>query len=115
VGGRHLQLAARVGGQRRFGTYPWFDAASIGGVTDRGYHSHRFAGDASLYGNLELRAYLGPPIFQSIFPVRFGLLGFVDDGRVWLKGESSNQWHPSRGGGLLLKPVGTSIVLRAAV
>jgi hypothetical protein len=113
AGGRSLQLAARVGGQRVFGTYPWFDAAFIGGLNDRGFHSHRFAGDSSLYANAELRTYFGRPVFESIFPVRFGVLGFVDTGRVWLKGEQSNTWHPSGGGGVLLKPVGTSIVLRA--
>lgn len=115
VGNRSVQLAARVGGQRVFGTYPWFDAAFLGGRTDRGFHSHRFAGDASLYGSTELRAYLGGPVFASIFPVRFGVLGFVDTGRVWVKGESSNAWHPSAGGGVLLKPVGTTMVLRAIV
>ena len=31
---------------------------------------HRFGGDASAYGNAELRAYVGPPVFGSIFPVR---------------------------------------------
>jgi hypothetical protein len=115
AGGNNVQLAARVGGARVFGTYPWFDAAFLGGATNRGFHSHRFAGDASLYGNVELRTYLGGPMFQSVFPVRFGLVGFVDDGRVWLKGEDSQKWHPSGGGGVLLKPVGTSIVLRAVV
>ena len=115
VSGAHLQLAARVGGQRRFGTYPWFDAASLGSATDRGYRSHRFAGDSSLYGNLELRAYMGPPRFESIFPIRFGVVGFVDVGRVWLEGENSQKWHPSAGGGVLAKPVGTALVLRAVV
>jgi hypothetical protein len=113
VGNQSVQLAARVGGQRVFGDYPWFDAAFIGGRNNRGFHSHRFAGDASLYGSTELRAYLGGPVFASIFPVRFGLVGFVDTGRVWLNGESSNAWHPSEGGGVLLKPVGTTMVLRA--
>jgi hypothetical protein len=115
VSGSHLQLAIRVGGQRRFGTYPWFDAASLGSATDRGYRSHRFVGDSSLYGNLELRAYMGPPRFESIFPIRFGVVGFVDAGRVWLENETSHKWHPSAGGGLLAKPVGTAIVLRAIV
>jgi hypothetical protein len=115
VGSEHTQLAARVGGQRLFGAYPWFDAAFIGGRNDRGYHSHRFAGDASLYGNVELRAYFGRPRFQSIFPVRLGVVVFADAGRVWLEGENSRRWHPSAGGGLLLKPVGTGIVVRAAI
>jgi hypothetical protein len=115
AGTTNVQIGARVGGARMFGNYPWFDAAYIGGRTDRGYRSHRFSGDGSLYGNLELRTYLGHPMFQSVFPVRFGLVGFVDGGRVWLSGEDSRRWHPSAGGGALLKPVGTTIVLRAIV
>ena len=113
VGNTHVQFATRVGGQRLFGTYPWFDAAVIGGANDRGFHSHRFAGDASLYGNAELRTYFGPPVFTSVFPVRLGLVAFVDTGRVWLRTEHTNTWHPSEGGGILAKLVGTSIVLRA--
>jgi hypothetical protein len=113
AGSTHVQLDARVGGERVFGTYPWFDAAFIGGRNDRGFHSHRFSGDTSLFGNVELRTYLGSPVFGSIFPVRFGLVAFVDSARVWLKGDASNTWHPSEGGGILLKPVGTGIVLRA--
>jgi hypothetical protein len=115
LGGDNLQLAARVGGQHRFGTYPWFDAAFLGGTTDRGFHSHRFAGDSSVFTNVELRAYFGGPHFASVFPVRFGLVAFGDTGRVWLAGDAENGWHPSAGIGALLKPVGTGIVLRAVV
>jgi len=113
VGNQSVQFAVRAGGQRLFGTYPWFDAAEIGGANDRGFHSHRFLGDASAYGNAELRAYLGRPEFSSVFPVKFGVVAFADTGRVWKKGETSNVWHPSFGGGFLMKPVGTSMVLRA--
>ncbi len=113
AGGPDVQLAMRLGGQRMFGSYPWFDAAVIGGAYDRGFRAHRFAGDGSIYGNAELRTYFGPPVFSSVFPVRFGFVGFVDTGRVWLAGERSSAWHPSGGGGVLLKPVGTGIVLRA--
>jgi hypothetical protein len=112
AGTRSVQLAVRVGGQRLSGTYPWFDGAFIGGANNRGFHTHRFGGDASAYGNAELRAYVGPPVFGSIFPVRFGVVGFADSGRVWHASDASNAWHPSAGGGLLLKPIGTAIVLR---
>ena len=71
------------------------------------FSQHRFGGDASAYGNAELRAYVGPPVFGSIFPVRFGVVGFADSGRVWHASDGSNAWHPSAGGGLLLKPIGT--------
>jgi len=73
----------------------------------------RFAGDASLSGGAEVRRYLTGPVYQSVFPVRLGVVGFADAGRVWLAGDRSDTWHPSWGGGAVLKPVGTSIVLRA--
>jgi hypothetical protein len=115
VGTGSVQLAARVGGSRSFGPYPWFDAAWLGGRTNRGYRSHRFSGDGAAYGSVEVRSYFGEPRFQSIFPIRLGLVVFMDAGRVWLDGERSTQWHPSTGGGLLMRPVGTSITLRAVV
>jgi hypothetical protein len=113
LGNDDVQAAFRVGGARLWGTYPYFDAASIGGSTNRGFRSDRFAGNASLYGTVELRAYLTGAKFESVFPVRFGVVGFADAGRVWLSGEDSRRWHPSAGGGVLLKAVGTPIVLRA--
>jgi hypothetical protein len=113
VGSPDVQLALRVGGERLFKTYPYFDAASIGGVTNRGFRSDRFIGDSSIFGNAEVRAYLTHPKYQSIFPVRFGIIGFADAGRVWLSGENSNTWHGSGGGGVLVKPVGTPMVFRA--
>jgi hypothetical protein len=112
LGNADVQAALRVGGARVWGTFPYFDAASLGGSTNRGFRSDRFAGQASLYGNAELRAYLTRAKYQSVFPVRFGVIGFFDVGRVWHSGEDSSKWHPSGGGGVLLKPVGTPIVFR---
>ena len=112
VGSSDVQLATRIGAARLFGDFPYFDAASIGGATNRGYRTDRFAGKASLYGSAELRAYLTGAKYQSVFPVRFGLVGFFDIGRVWMPGEDSRKWHPSGGGGVLLKAVGTPIVFR---
>jgi hypothetical protein len=112
VGSENVQVAARVGGGRVWGTFPYFDAVHIGGSTDRGFRSNRFAGNASLYGNVEVRAYLTGAKFGSVFPVRFGVVGFADVGRVWNSGEDSHKWHPSAGGGVLLKAVGTPMVFR---
>ena len=111
-GSEDVQLALRVGGARLFGTFPYFDAASVGGSINRGYRTDRFAGQSSLYGSTELRMYLTGAKYQSIFPVRFGVVGFFDIGRVWMPGEDSRKWHPSGGGGVLLKAVGTPIVFR---
>ena len=39
-----------------------------------------------------------------IFNGKIGLIGFFDDGRVWVSGEDSNKWHLGYGGGLMLAP-----------
>ena len=99
-----MHLAARVGGRHLWGDAPWFEAAHVGGLNNRGFRSHRFIGNSSLYGSLSLRGWLGRlPI--PLLPSRFGVVGFVDTGRVWLVNESSDTWHTSLGGGLLAQPV----------
>ena len=97
-GGKSLMLALRIGGKRVFGKYPFHEAAFIGGAaTVRGYPRERFTGDASLYGNAELRMILGKTVI--LVPGEFGIFGLADIGRVFLKGESSRKWHPAAGGG----------------
>ena len=104
AGSRRVHLAARVGGRHLWGDAPWFEAAHVGGLNNRGFRSHRFIGNSSLYGTASLRLWLGRlPI--PLLPTRFGVVGFVDTGRVWLVNESSDTWHTSYGGGILLQPV----------
>ena len=71
----------------------------------RGWDGSRFRGDSSLFGNAELRFWLGHRK-RPLLPVRWGLLAFYDIGRVWLEGESSNTWHSGYGGGLLGEVLG---------
>jgi outer membrane protein assembly factor BamA len=72
--------------------------------TDGKHRSHRFIGNSSLFGTASLRVWLGRlPV--PLLPTRFGVVGFVDTGRVWLVNESSDTWHTSLGGGLLAQPV----------
>src|SRR5437588_6051644 len=49
-------LAVRVAGRKIWGTYPYYEAAYIGGdSTVRGFVEHRFPGDAAVFGNVGLR------------------------------------------------------------
>lgn len=92
----HPTLALRAGGLRVFGRYPFFEAPDIGGrETVRGFTTRRYTGDASVYGNAEIRLRLGES---------WGLLTLADIGRVFLDGEDSRTWHSAFGGGLWLAP-----------
>jgi hypothetical protein len=94
-------LALRAGGVRLFGRYPFHEAASLGGSESlRGLLRQRYVGDASAYGNAELRLVLWRRDL-SLIP-RLGIFGLGDVGRVFLKGESSDQWHTAVGGGVFL-------------
>ncbi len=95
-------LSFRVGGKKVFGdAFPFFESAFIGDrSTVRLGTDNRYAGDASAYGSSELRLYL----FRTniVVPTDVGIFGLADVGRVYLDGESSDQWHSAFGGGLWL-------------
>lgn len=112
AGPPRAHVAVRVGGRKLWGDAPWFEAASIGGSNNRGFRSRRFIGDSSLFGSVSLRGWLGRVRFPVV-PMRLGLVVFGDVGRVWAKGEESDTWHTSLGGGLLLQPLGAPVTLHA--
>lgn len=99
-------IALRAGGKKLFGEFPYFDAAFLGGSNSlRAIDHQQYAGDASVYGNAELRV---PVVkFPLILPLDVGLIGFADAGRVYVNGDSPGGWHSAAGGGLwigLLNP-----------
>jgi hypothetical protein len=51
-----------------------------------------------VYGSADLRIPLSR--LKLIIPGQQGIFGFVDGGRVYLEGESSDEWHSSFGGGI---------------
>lgn len=99
-------IALRAGGKKLFGDFPYFDAAFIGGSSSlRAIDRQQYAGDASVYGNAELRVPVAQ--FPLILPLDVGLIGFADAGRVYVNGDSPGGWHSAAGGGLwigLLNP-----------
>jgi hemolysin activation/secretion protein len=107
-------LALRLAGQKLWGPYPFFDAAFIGGgSTVRGWAEQRFAGDASIYGNAELRLFVAKVFF--LLPSDFGVFGLADAGRVFSAGLPSNIIHSGFGGGTWLAPLGRSNTLSLAI
>ena len=94
-------IAVRAGGRKLFGQYPFHEAAFLGGWdTVRGLARNRYAGDASVYLNSELRARVAR--ISALFEGDLGLFALLDTGRVFLDGESSHRWHTGWGGGAWL-------------
>jgi hypothetical protein len=92
-------LALRAAGKQVWGTYPFQEAAFVGGSsTVRGLRDHRFIGDASVYGNAELRLRLTRA--RIVLPTTVGISGLTDVGRVFFDGETSDTWHTAFGGGI---------------
>jgi hypothetical protein len=111
-------LALQVGGKKLFATadsLPFHEAAFLGSSgTLRGFRSYRFAGDqGAVYGTAELRLHLTSAFI--FVPGRQGLIGFTDVGRVYHRGEESDSWHHSYGGGVWLAFLTPGSVLSAVL
>jgi hypothetical protein len=113
-------LAVRAGGQKNWGRYPFHEAAYVGGggffggsQTVRGLLQNRYAGDASVYGNVEVRTRLGR--ITLVLPATVGVFGLADVGRVFVEGEDSDEWHPGFGGGIWLSYLNPNNTFSAAI
>jgi hypothetical protein len=103
-------LALRAGGRQVFGDHvPFHEAAFLGGSdTVRGLLPQRYAGDAAVWGNGELRVSLFR--VNLLVPTRFGVFGLYDRGRVFVDGDDEDRWHQAWGGGvfaMFLQPENT--------
>jgi hypothetical protein len=98
----HPTLALRVGGEHVLGdAVPFHEAAYVGGrATLRGWDEQRFAGESAVFGNAELRLHVAR--MQILVPADVGVFGLADVGRVYVDGETSDEWHTGFGGGLSL-------------
>lgn len=102
---RRLLGALHFGGGHIFSeNFEYFQALTLGSNNYlRGYRRNRFAGSSMAYGSAELRYKLFN--FNTyLLKGDFGLVGFGDMGRVWMKGEDSDKWHRSYGGGIYVIP-----------
>jgi hypothetical protein len=99
-------LASQIGGGGNIGSgYEFFQLPTIGGSLGlRGYRTERFYGQKVFWHSTDLRARLVSN-YNPVLPITIGVFGSFDYGRAWLKGESSDKWHNSFGGGLWFAPV----------
>lgn len=101
-----LLLASRIKSHINFGNnFQFYQAASIGGTNGlRGFRNQRFTGNQYFFQNSDLR-YSFDKFRTKLIPIRIGLFGGFDYGRVWLAGEDSTKWNNSYGGGIFISGV----------
>lgn len=109
-------LAYRIGGAALIDDYEFFQANTLGGYSRergsgnlRGFNRERFAGRSVMYMNADLRI----PLFSFrtyFFPVQLGILGFYDQGKVWVDHEDSDKWHSGYGGGIWLNLLDRAVI-----
>ena len=100
---KKFSYAIRLGGSTLTGNPLFYQYNIVGRANDlRGYQRNRFFGTSTLYNQNELR-YI-TPIHSYLINGRVGLFALYDVGRAWLKGEDSNTWHMSYGGGVIIAP-----------
>ncbi|WP_447642731.1 MULTISPECIES: BamA/TamA family outer membrane protein [Chitinophagaceae] len=105
-----IVLAERIGGGVTIGKSAFYQSLFLGSQGSLlGYRQYRFAGQHSLYNNLEMRIAL-TDFGNYIFKGQFGLLGFYDVGRVWNPSGDSDKWHNGVGGGLYLAPAKLAVL-----
>jgi len=113
-GFQDFTLAGRVAGEYAWGTYPVHEAAFLGGSNNlRSHKKGRYAGDATVFGNVDARL----RVLTLPFILRWdaGFYGLGDVGRVYLKGESSNTWHYSAGGGIWMASSDRGVIGRMEI
>ena len=109
-----ITFAFRAGGSKVIGKYPYFLGARLGGAENlRAYNKDRFSGDASVFGQVEMRMYLG--YLKFIFNNKTGLNLFAETGRVFAHNETSEKWHPSYGGGFWVSYLQNELILSSYI
>ena len=98
-----IVLATKIGGEVIISDkYEFYHGAQLGGNNDlRAFRNQRFNGKSSFYQSSDLRIGLGK-IQTNFIPLRFGVTGGFDYGRVWLNNDNSNDWHTSYGGSVFV-------------
>jgi hypothetical protein len=93
------------GGGTSYGKIPFYNLFNLGQNTYlRGYRNNRFTGEGLAFFNSELRVQLFS-LKTLLIPLRIGLRGFYDTGRIFQSGKDSNIWHSGYGFGLYIVPL----------
>lgn len=104
-------IGVRGGGALSSGDIPFYKLNNLGQNNYlRGYRKNRFAGRSMVFFNSDLKIQI-LDIATPVVPVKFGIRGFYDFGRVYIEGENSDKIHAGYGGGIYLIPLEKSYSL----
>lgn len=103
---RKLVLRTQVQSRVTIGdTFEFYQAAILGANSGlRGFRTQRFTGESALAFSGDLQ-YALVKFRTGLVPLKLGVYGGGDYGRVWFDGEDSTTWHNSLGGGMTLNAV----------
>ena len=111
---KDFTLALRASGGKIWGTFPFPNSLFVGGEENlRGYRRERFAGDASITGQAELRAKISN--IKLLIIGELGLSIFAEVGRVFVRNELSKKWHPSYGFGSWFSILDRKLVVSGSI
>ena len=105
----------KFGGSKSYGEVPFYKLKYLGQNNDlRGYLRNRFTGESTIFFNSELRLELSQ-FKTSIVPMKFGVKGFFDTGRVYSDFDLTNTWHRGYGAGFYLVPLRENFAINLSV
>ncbi len=110
-----VTLGLKAGVGKSFGKIPFYNQFTLGQNTYlKGYRNNRFTGKSIAFMQSELRLNLFG--FSGVLvPMKVGLIGFFNSGRVYQPGESSSKWHNGYGGGLFIIPLREEFTIYSTV
>ena len=87
-----------------YGNTPFYYKSYLGQQGNhRGFLKNRFGGETSVFLNTDLRLHFGTKVTPFV-PIKYGIFGLYDLGRVWLEEENSSVLHSAVGGGIYIIP-----------
>lgn len=98
-------IGLRGGGALSSGDLPFYKLNNLGQNNYlQGYRKNRFTGRSMVFFNSDLKVQI-LDIATRFVPIKFGVRGFYDIGRVFIDGEESNKLHSGYGAGIYFIPL----------
>ena len=115
VNKKRVTLGMRFGGAYGHGDIPFYKMPYLGGDNGlRGFTGQRFTGNSKIYFNSELRWQLLDK-YTPLFPIKFGIKGFFDTGRVYYNSDESSIWHLAYGAGIFVVPFEEAFIISVSL